>query len=69
MAIEWSIIIPTYKEKENLRELVTRVFQALAGEKKQGSTEVIIVDDNSRDGFVFLFGVGDRLEKKKEKRK
>uniref|UniRef100_A0A7S4NXC5 Dolichol-phosphate mannosyltransferase subunit 1 n=1 Tax=Paramoeba aestuarina TaxID=180227 RepID=A0A7S4NXC5_9EUKA len=52
MEIEWSIVIPTYKEKDNLKELVTRVVRALAEEKKQSSTEIIIVDDNSQDGSV-----------------
>lgn len=54
-----SIIIPTYKECGNLKELITRIFAAIEseqGNKQQPSsltvnnTEVIVVDDNSQDG-------------------
>lgn len=38
------IIIPTYNERENLEELVRRIFD------KQLPIEVLIVDDNSPDG-------------------
>jgi dolichol-phosphate mannosyltransferase len=41
-----SIIIPTYNERENLKELVERIFSSLKGSK----FELIIVDDNSPDG-------------------
>lgn len=56
-----SIVIPTYKEGANLKELITRIFKAI--ETEQGNnksnnsfllttsnTEVIVVDDNSQDG-------------------
>lgn len=42
-----SIIVPTYKECANLRPLTERVFAALG---RDANAELIIVDDNSRDG-------------------
>jgi len=43
-----SVIVPTYREAENLRELVHRISNALDAGNLVG--EVIIVDDNSGDG-------------------
>jgi dolichol-phosphate mannosyltransferase len=43
-----SIIVPTYNEKDNLTPLVTRIHQAMAGR----DYEIIIVDDNSKDGTI-----------------
>jgi dolichol-phosphate mannosyltransferase len=43
-----SIIIPTYNEKDNIAPLVSRVAQALSGY----DYEILIVDDNSRDGTI-----------------
>jgi dolichol-phosphate mannosyltransferase len=43
-----SIVIPSYKEKDNIAPLVTGIAQALAG----SDYEIIYVDDNSRDGTV-----------------
>ncbi len=43
-----SIIVPTYREAENLRPLVERAFAALRA--ADITAEMIIVDDNSRDG-------------------
>jgi len=54
-----SIIIPTYNEKENLPEIVDRLFSALHKNKLDG--EVIIVDDNSPDGTG---RVAEELKKK-----
>ncbi len=45
-----SVIVPTYNERENLRELLERVDRALSGIPY----EVIIVDDNSPDGTADL---------------
>ncbi len=45
-----SIVIPTYKEKDNIARLVEGIHQALTGT----DYEVILVDDNSRDGTVEL---------------
>ncbi len=41
-----SLVIPTYKEKDNIEPLVTRLSAALADYKY----EIVIMDDNSRDG-------------------
>ena len=43
---ELSIVIPTYNESGNLRELVERIQQALVGVV----WEIVFVDDNSPDG-------------------
>ncbi|KAH3676041.1 hypothetical protein WICMUC_002337 [Wickerhamomyces mucosus] len=51
MAIENSIIVPAYHEKLNIRPLTTRVFAALGNEDSK-KTEIIFVDDNSKDGSV-----------------
>ena len=45
-----SIVVPTYKEVENVPILVPQVFQALQSAGLSG--EMILVDDNSRDGTV-----------------
>lgn len=49
--MQYSIVVPAYKECGNLEPLTRRVFAAIAD---QGlpvqSTEMLIVDDNSRDG-------------------
>ncbi|WDE98600.1 polyprenol monophosphomannose synthase [Lentisphaera profundi] len=41
-----SIILPTYKEAENLRVLLPQIHQVLQSERH----EIIVVDDNSKDG-------------------
>ncbi|MEY4474029.1 MAG: hypothetical protein RL671_2333 [Pseudomonadota bacterium] len=46
MTIRLGVVLPTYNERKNLRSMVARLDQALAGI----SWEVIIVDDNSPDG-------------------
>ncbi|MCW2283636.1 dolichol-phosphate mannosyltransferase [Rhodoblastus acidophilus] len=46
MAAELSLVIPTFNESANLRELLRRVDAALAGV----AWEMIVVDDNSPDG-------------------
>ncbi|MBI5865124.1 MAG: polyprenol monophosphomannose synthase [Planctomycetes bacterium] len=43
-----SVIVPTFREAPNLPELVDRIAAALAGAGLSG--EIIIVDDDSRDG-------------------
>eukprot|EP01111_Echinosteliopsis_oligospora_P005386 TRINITY_DN1868_c0_g1_i1.p1 TRINITY_DN1868_c0_g1~~TRINITY_DN1868_c0_g1_i1.p1 ORF type:complete len:272 (-),score=59.09 TRINITY_DN1868_c0_g1_i1:59-874(-) len=48
-----SIIVPAYKEGKNIQPLVERVFAALDKNGKtftKENTELLIVDDNSRDG-------------------
>lgn len=42
-----SIILPTYKEKDNIVELIYAIFQAIPAEL---TYEVVVVDDNSPDG-------------------
>jgi dolichol-phosphate mannosyltransferase len=44
-----SIVVPAYHERENVRPLVTQVFAALRAPR---AAEIVIVDDNSRDGTV-----------------
>ncbi|CCL99509.1 uncharacterized protein FIBRA_01527 [Fibroporia radiculosa] len=51
--IDYTIVVPAYKEAGNLRPLVTRIFAALSridSPVPAYLVEVIIVDDNSRDG-------------------
>jgi glycosyltransferase involved in cell wall biosynthesis len=45
-----SVVVPTYKEAANLPLLIPQVSEALA--KAGLSHEILIVDDNSRDGSV-----------------
>ncbi|CEP64671.1 dolichyl-phosphate beta-D-mannosyltransferase LALA0_S13e00320g [Lachancea lanzarotensis] len=51
MAIENSVIVPAYHEKLNIKPLTTRLFAALGNEGSK-TTELIFVDDNSKDGSV-----------------
>jgi dolichol-phosphate mannosyltransferase len=44
-AVELSIVVPTFKERDNVRELVRRLERCLAGT----SWEVVFVDDDSPD--------------------
>ncbi|KAH7102213.1 nucleotide-diphospho-sugar transferase [Auriculariales sp. MPI-PUGE-AT-0066] len=44
-----SVIVPSYHEAPNLTPLVTRIFKASAA---PDTTEVVIVDDDSRDGTI-----------------
>ena len=41
-----SIVIPVYKEKNNLKELIQRIHKSF----KEKDYEIIIIDDNSNDG-------------------
>lgn len=50
MSLLLSVIVPAFREKENLRPLITRVFEALKNTEFEGKTELIVVDDNSNDG-------------------
>jgi dolichol-phosphate mannosyltransferase len=51
--MQYSIVVPAYKESGNLEPLTRRVFAAV---RDQGlpaeAVEMLIVDDNSRDGSV-----------------
>ncbi|EPY40147.1 dolichol-phosphate mannosyltransferase [Angomonas deanei] len=48
--VTYSIVVPAYKECGNLEPLTRRVFEALKKQHMDQSTEIIIVDDNSKDG-------------------
>ena len=53
--IHYSVIVPAYRENGNIRPLVTRIYSALRrvdSPVPADQVEVIIVDDNSRDGSV-----------------
>jgi dolichol-phosphate mannosyltransferase len=50
LAVELTLVIPTFNESGNLRELLKRVDAALAGV----AWEMIVVDDNSPDGTAAL---------------
>ncbi len=43
-----SIILPTYKEKDNIVELIQAIFKTLKSDSLE--FEVVVVDDNSPDG-------------------
>ncbi|RPD62203.1 hypothetical protein L226DRAFT_504592 [Lentinus tigrinus ALCF2SS1-7] len=53
--IRYSVVVPAFRENGNLRPLVTRIFGALSQVNSPvpaQEVEVIVVDDNSRDGSV-----------------
>lgn len=43
---KYSIVVPTYNERDNIRTLIERIFESMKGL----DFEVIVVDDNSPDG-------------------
>lgn len=45
-----SLIVPTYNERDNLRELLERIHRSLGSVRY----EVLVVDDDSRDGTALL---------------
>jgi dolichol-phosphate mannosyltransferase len=51
MAVKYSVIVPAYKEQGNLEPLTKRITAAMesAGHHRN-EFEIIVVDDNSRDG-------------------
>lgn len=51
-AVQVSVIVPTYNERKNIEELVTRLAEALKQTKKP--FEIIFVDDRSYDGTYEL---------------
>lgn len=50
MSTEISIVVPTYREADNLAELMARIHAALSS--SEACFEVIIVDDDSGDGTI-----------------
>jgi len=64
-----SIILPTYNERENLRELIERIYKTL----RNTDFEIIIVDDNSPDGTadfaLELSKIYDKIKVIKRKKK
>ena len=48
MRTKLSIIVPTYREAENIPELARRIDSAV---KEKYNYEIIVIDDNSRDGI------------------
>ena len=59
---EVSVIIPTYREQENLSRLLPSLFGIL--DRAELGAEVIVVDDDSRDGTAALcerLAAADRL--------
>lgn len=59
MIFKTSIIIPSYKEKENLKKLLPLICKRLS--TKEFIFEIIVVDDNSKDGTNEAF---NKLKKK-----
>mmetsp|Transcript_48069 Transcript_48069/g.113450 ORF Transcript_48069/g.113450 Transcript_48069/m.113450 type:complete len:270 (+) Transcript_48069:259-1068(+) len=47
-----TIVVPAYKEQPNVRPLTERLFKALAEHGMDKTTELLYVDDNSKDGTV-----------------
>uniref|UniRef100_A0A7S2TTV9 Dolichol-phosphate mannosyltransferase subunit 1 n=1 Tax=Lotharella oceanica TaxID=641309 RepID=A0A7S2TTV9_9EUKA len=57
---ELSVIVPTYNEYENIRELCTRLFKAT---KEAGlTTELLVVDDESK-GTIATNAIVEELQK------
>eukprot|EP01119_Soliformovum_irregulare_P002266 TRINITY_DN12551_c0_g1_i1.p1 TRINITY_DN12551_c0_g1~~TRINITY_DN12551_c0_g1_i1.p1 ORF type:complete len:267 (-),score=75.08 TRINITY_DN12551_c0_g1_i1:92-892(-) len=54
MSVNYSIVVPAYKEGKNLKPLVERIVAEVDSRKGSKITrknlEIIVVDDNSRDG-------------------
>lgn len=54
MGHDVSLIVPTYQEAKNIRELVMRIAQADFAPR---AFELILVDDNSQDGTVEIVNI------------
>ncbi len=57
---EISIVVPTYREAENLPELFARLSAAMKSDSL--NAEIIVVDDNSPDGTVEVCREADRSD-------
>lgn len=51
-----SIVVPTYREADNLRLLAQAVEDAFAGRPDEDEYEIVFVDDDSRDGSEEICG-------------
>ena len=58
-----SIIIPTYNEAENIKEIVSKVKDVIGETEFKNSYEIIIVDDNSKDNTYELLLSLSKTEK------
>ena len=45
---EFVVVVPTYREANNLPELTRRIYDAV--KEASISTEIVVVDDDSQDG-------------------
>ena len=52
MPNKYSVLLPTYNEKENLPIIVYLILEM--AEKNNYDFEIIIIDDNSPDGMIIL---------------
>jgi dolichol-phosphate mannosyltransferase len=48
--LKTSIVIPTYKENDNIKIIIPLIYNYLSN--KKFIFEVIIIDDNSNDGII-----------------
>jgi len=55
MIFKFSIVIPTYKENENLIKLIPLIYKIL--DTNRFNFELIIIDDNSRDGTIQTYSI------------
>ena len=55
MTFKLSIVIPTYKESNNIQELIFCINKNINLKKK--NFEIIIVDDNSQDGIINIYKI------------
>lgn len=55
MIFKFSIVIPTYKENENLIKLIPLIYKILDTNKY--NFELIIIDDDSRDGTTETYNI------------
>ena len=60
---EFSVIVPTYNESENIKNLIEEIRKNIKKTKFSNSYEIVIVDDNSKDGTSEII---DSLSKNKD---
>lgn len=59
MTPEYSIVVPIFNEEETLEELFKRLSELM--DRLDGATEIILVDDGSRDGsYDLMIDIGSR---------